>query len=727
MAVLDFAARVFRDWETYGVPASGPHDPVKAEIRALFAQVVTLIGVADIPAGLAQDISAIAAQIEGIATDVSLSQEARDDSIAAAAAALAAKVLAETAAGVAEDARDDALAYAELTGPFLFYATKAEANAALAGLPANQLVQVWADESQAGVRTVYKKVGGVYVLQASLSYISPAALAAAGGSALVGFDPGLAGDTLRTAQDKLREFISVADFAGADDMAKLEAAAAAVSATGGTLYIPPAGIDISEAVNIPAVNIDAAGPIRMVDTGAITMGEAVSAIPDLAADIAAGDYSAEFVTAHGLTPGSVFGVHNQTDGSFSPARDEYQDGQRFRVIEAPTSTTVRFEEPAKRLFDKDLVDCFVLNSGSAFLKNIHIDPTGSTAEVLFLCDGVNSLQVSNMTCGRGATRTVLQIHRCFAITVQTPALQSHDELNDTYPLIMSNSGKYVIFAGANQQSSRHAVAHGGGSGLGCIPNADGKIIGGIFSNDPVLGVGSAEAHGNCEDIIYTACDMHGGFNPGGRNIRAIDCRITGRDPALFPDGLCVNSVEVTGGDIVLDRADIVTAGNGDEFGIIFLSLVNLAGDVRIFIRNPRMIYNGTTIGDVRLVQLEVGPDPWSGHKIEVFIEDPDWPRDLAGPFTALVISGLADVSADLFVTYRGADRFPAGTQLIAATLFDNTTCRLEHDLTMKGTTANRPGFPTQGQMYLDTTLDADGKPIWYTGAAWVDATGAVVA
>lgn len=48
--------------------------------------------------------------------------------------------------------------------------------------------------------------------------------------------------------------------------------------------------------------------------------------------------------------------------------------------------------------------------------------------------------------------------------------------------------------------------------------------------------------------------------------------------------------------------------------------------------------------------------------------------------------------------------------------------------TTKGATASRPtmtaadiGFP-----YLDTTLAAAGKPIWWTGTAWVDATGATV-
>lgn len=48
--------------------------------------------------------------------------------------------------------------------------------------------------------------------------------------------------------------------------------------------------------------------------------------------------------------------------------------------------------------------------------------------------------------------------------------------------------------------------------------------------------------------------------------------------------------------------------------------------------------------------------------------------------------------------------------------------------TGKSTTANRP-TPTAneiGLMYIDTTLAANGKPIWWTGTIWVDALGAAV-
>lgn len=49
-------------------------------------------------------------------------------------------------------------------------------------------------------------------------------------------------------------------------------------------------------------------------------------------------------------------------------------------------------------------------------------------------------------------------------------------------------------------------------------------------------------------------------------------------------------------------------------------------------------------------------------------------------------------------------------------------------LVWKGTTALRPVLTANdiGVSYLDTTLVAAGKPIWWTGTAWVDATGAAV-
>jgi len=63
------------------------------------------------------------------------------------------------------------------------------------------------------------------------------------------------------------------------------------------------------------------------------------------------------------------------------------------------------------------------------------------------------------------------------------------------------------------------------------------------------------------------------------------------------------------------------------------------------------------------------------------------------------------------------------TYLRASAGFGNTWFQID-----KNTTANRPTLGTKniGQIYFDTTLDVDGKPIWWTGIAWVDASGLVV-
>jgi hypothetical protein len=45
-----------------------------------------------------------------------------------------------------------------------------------------------------------------------------------------------------------------------------------------------------------------------------------------------------------------------------------------------------------------------------------------------------------------------------------------------------------------------------------------------------------------------------------------------------------------------------------------------------------------------------------------------------------------------------------------------------------GNTATRPVLTSdqRGIMYFDTTLATAGKPIWWTGYHWVDATGTIV-
>ena len=59
--------------------------------------------------------------------------------------------------------------------------------------------------------------------------------------------------------------------------------------------------------------------------------------------------------------------------------------------------------------------------------------------------------------------------------------------------------------------------------------------------------------------------------------------------------------------------------------------------------------------------------------------------------------------------------------------FSLVVFRLLSGLTESGTTAQRPTkYLYVGRRYFDTSLGANGKPIWYSGANWVDATSTIV-
>ena len=76
---------------------------------------------------------------------------------------------------------------------------------------------------------------------------------------------------------------------------------------------------------------------------------------------------------------------------------------------------------------------------------------------------------------------------------------------------------------------------------------------------------------------------------------------------------------------------------------------------------------------------------------------------------------FADVATQLQRDPKGTG---ANLDLAIQTLF-----RQQSAGTHNGATAARPGGVNTGFMYFDTTL---GKPIWWSGSTWVDATGASV-
>lgn len=82
----------------------------------------------------------------------------------ASAAALSASNAAADRA-IAATAANNALAASLMFGGFSIYNTYADANAAVGGMPANQPVMIFADETHGGARAYYRKEGGVLVFK----------------------------------------------------------------------------------------------------------------------------------------------------------------------------------------------------------------------------------------------------------------------------------------------------------------------------------------------------------------------------------------------------------------------------------------------------------------------------------------------------------------------------------------------------------------------------------
>ncbi|CAB4187748.1 hypothetical protein UFOVP1167_7 [uncultured Caudovirales phage] len=108
-----------------------------------------------------------AAETARDAAGVSATNAANSASASAASAtnSQASATASAASATAAAGSATTAVAAAQSSGNIVFYDTKALANAGLAGLSANQVIEVFADESLSGQRTRYRKEGGVYVFK----------------------------------------------------------------------------------------------------------------------------------------------------------------------------------------------------------------------------------------------------------------------------------------------------------------------------------------------------------------------------------------------------------------------------------------------------------------------------------------------------------------------------------------------------------------------------------
>lgn len=401
-------------------------------------------------------------------------------------------------------------------------------------------------------------------------------------------------------------------------------------------------VRIDKPIIVPGgFSMHGSGIIDLSGGGSITIGNGVSALPDLAANIDLFGTILSFRTAHNLTAGDIVVVWNPTDFSFAPFRPHYREGDMFRVAEVLSPTHVRVFGVAQDPYAADAVKLFKLNGAYLRIEGVGLTPPPDGIS-LFL-DGLADVLLHKIRIESGRAHTGIEVHRCFNVGISDAAITVH--AGDSYPIMISNSQKVTISQTRGLYSKRHCIALGGREGEACVPTADVIVSGMIGENLPDEGVGSADIHGNCKRITYDDCHLSMA-SIGGQDVTFRNCRITGRPKGDKTSGHVIVGSEVAGGTYTISNCHLISVGDGiTEACFLDLTVFKRKQDLRLVMRANTFEHVGSPPSTGYLIKLYVGEESEAPRKrIDIDIDGLEYIG--AGPAQAIVaLAGHADVSA----------------------------------------------------------------------------------
>lgn len=242
--------------------------------------------------------------------------------------------------------------------------------------------------------------------------------------------------------------------------------------------------------------------------------------------------------------------------------------------------------------------------------------------------------------------------------------------------------------------------------------------------------------GNVADMIVRTGNHNGNQINGNGNITIITGSKSGAATSSGDTGnvsLRTGSISVSGptnantGNITLFTGGLLQNDNSGATGLVRLNSgdnngTGGSGDVSIFTGNTQGNAFGAESGDILIDSGQTGGISTRSGLL----------RFRSGPTTgATAQSGKVEIrsgqssnwnSGDIEIITGVAGNIRGIINLEARQIDYNYTPNKDH-VWESGVTGTRPASPVTGTTYFDTTL---GQPIWYDGAAWVDATGAAV-
>jgi polygalacturonase len=333
--------------------------------------------------------------------------------------------------------------------------------------------------------------------------------------------------TTRSLATRFAEVVNVKDYGATgdgvtDDTVAIQAALDANK----PIYIPTGTYKITTTLEVTGQNVHITGDGKesILDTASLAVdelyaikinGDGLTLLETNPTAITAGDTEITLSSAPSVSVGDTIVIHNPTDYSYSPARDYYTAGEQI-TVKSVDGNTIYFTSGTYDSYAIG-VNIYKKDSVSVTLRDFQVigSPTTLSEYGLYL-SYCRNVTVSNIRIFNGGRYSGITFKQCYGVSVDacefvTTEPGSLDDSN-TYPMIVSNS-QDVKVTNTRAYSPWHAVAVGGGSGAGAVPNR-----GVTFTNcelETTTNVFPADLHGNCEHCGYYNCTLRGGGSTMG--------------------------------------------------------------------------------------------------------------------------------------------------------------------------------------------------------------------
>lgn len=470
---------VYRDWNTPGVPSSGEHEPIKAEIRRLLKSI-------------AGGTAAVG--------DYRGAWDAGDDYIATDLVEFGGSIW----YAVADSTNVTPVEGASWT-MFLPGVSVADGSITDAKLT----------NDAAGLRAIRGKIGMPRYID--VEQFGPVSDDADRGAA---FEAAVA-------------YMTANNIAGA----VVTAPPGVYAMTEGT-SLPSGNEWLMDGVVLDYGGVAAVDLVTTLQTGKgclVGQGAGRTSIPDLAANVTKGTHILNFGAAHGRSPNDIIEIYDPTNSSLSPANTIFRKGQTCRVMVVVDSDTLWIDEPLNFDFVAATVDVYSIDTWTGKIRGVEVRGPGlSNSYVVGVSlDFTNNAVLENVSVTGGVDYTGVGIGRSID-TVLDHCMVAEDGVNDNgndYGLGIYSSSR-VRVRDSYFTAARHGVTHGTLSGYGPYYKTLFEDCVGI-SKETVNGIAGWDYHGGGYDCTAIRCNMRKGLVISGGSLTLIDCIMENSKPYGF--------------------------------------------------------------------------------------------------------------------------------------------------------------------------------------------------